>query len=728
MLRIQAAKAFLFEQTVGVMGLTLKLLGRFQIRDSSGQSLSLPTRKARVLLAYLAINAGRPQPRERLMALLWGDRGERQARQNLNYSLRAIRKLVEEEAANLIESDAESVMLRREAVVSDAARLRELVAERPDEAAELYGGPFLDGLSIPDPTVEEWLREMRLEFHTLACRALEAAADTDNTKSAISSVRRLLALDPLREDVHRNLMKLLYELGDRTGALRQYQACAEVLERELQVEPDTATRELYEGIKRGSVVTRGVEPVTAAGSLNTVSSKAPHHVRSKSFQRFGWQALTAAIILLAIGGGAAMWLASVNGWLYVPTKEGGPVFVSDKPSIAVLPFTNLSGDKEQEYFSDGMTEDLLTDLSKISALRVISRTSTFSYKGKAPDIRTVAKELGVSHVVEGSVRKVGERVRITAQLIDAATGSHLWSERYDRELEDIFALQDEVRGKIISALAVKLATTEEQRVARKGTESVEAYDLFLKGRHQESPFKREQNAAAIHFYRSAINIDPGYSNAYARLANMYDFRVRLGWSSDIVGDRNKAFEYAKKALELDNANPFAHWTQGRIVSRHGSMGVRSQLDAIRSLERAIELDPNYADAYAFISFLYVGVGEPKKALEAIELAMKLNPQYPFWYLMNRAIVRYMQTNYEAAVADLERAVERNPTAVFLRWWLAAAYAQAGRQDDAQWQVEEMRGLGFSSKVKEVVETTILIRHPPYRESYADGLRKAGIPE
>lgn len=713
---------------VDAMVLSLKLLGQFEIRDSSDQPLTLPTRKTRALLSYLAIHANRPQPRERLMALLWGDRDDKQARQSLNHALRAIRKLAEPDGNSLIESDGEIVMLRGEALVSDAARLRELVDSRPSEAAALYAGPFLDGLSVPDPAFEDWLQTTRSEFHALACKALEAAANTNDKTTAVDALRRLLTLDPLREDAHRHLMNLLYYSGDRTAALRQYQDCADILERELQVEPDATTRALYDKIKCDSGVALHVDAETPINKPQATPPPLPLTVQQEKSRTIRWHALIAAIVVAAIAGGMIVWLTTRTGPGAAATGAGLLPSLPNMPSVAVLPFINLSGDKEQEYFSDGMTEDLLTDLSKISALRVISRTSTFAYKGNLPDPRVVAREFGVSHIVEGSVRKIGQRVRITAQLIDATTGAHVWAERYDRELRDIFALQDEVRGKIVAALAVKLAETEKARVIRKGTKSIEAYDLFLKGRHQESAFTRERNAAAIRFYREAVNLDPTYADAYARLANMYDFRVRFGWSNSIASDRNKAIEYAQKALKLDDTLPFAHWTMARILSRHGTEGVKSQLDAISSLKRAIELDPNYADAYAFISSLYVGVGKPKEAEVAIERAMRLNPKYPFWYLMNRAIVRYMQADYTAAVADLEKAVERNPTAIFLHWWLAAAYAQAGLEAEAAWQVEELKALGFSSKAKDIVATTSIIRHPPYVESYITGLRKAGIPE
>ncbi|UCH40491.1 MAG: hypothetical protein JSU67_01950 [Gammaproteobacteria bacterium] len=434
-----------------------------------------------------------------------------------------------------------------------------------------------------------------------------------------------------------------------------------------------------------------------------------------------------AFLVLAIAAGF-MYLVNKSERLEKPASinpESAPVI--EKPKIAVLPFLNMSEDRDQEYFSDGMTEDLITDLSKISGLTVISRSVTFAYREKSRDIQSIARELKASHIIEGSVRKSGERVRINTQLTDASTGTHLWADRYDRDLEDIFAIQDDVLGKIVSALAVELTDTEERHLSRKGTDSTEAYDLFIHGRHQEQSFSLEGNMEAISYYRQAIAIDPDYAQAYARMANMFDINVRIGWSNDPQQDTNKAIELAKKSIALDAKNPFAYWTQGRIFSRVRSGGIKNQFKAVEALERAIELDPNYADAYGYISYLYVGIGKIEEALSAIETAINLNPQYPFWYIQNRAVVRYMQEDYEAAITDLERASERSPTVLFVRWWLAAAYAQAGRQDDADWQLEEMMELGFHSTVKELLETSV-IHHPPYVERFAAGLRKAGIPE
>jgi adenylate cyclase len=384
----------------------------------------------------------------------------------------------------------------------------------------------------------------------------------------------------------------------------------------------------------------------------------------------------------------------------------------------------LSGDAAQEYFADGMTEDLITDLSKISALSVIARSSAFAYKGKTPKIPVIARALGVTHIVVGSVRQSGNRVRIDVKLIDASTGKHLWAERYDRQLRDIFALEDEVRGKIIKALSVKLTALEQKRAALKATTSVEAYDLLMKGRYQEGSFSKQGNARAISFYRQAVALDPEFAEAYARMANMYDLRSRFGWSDDIGGDRKRALQFARKAIALDANDPYSYWTLGRILSREQDESGGSLSESVIALERAITLNPNYADAYAYLSLLYLGVGKPDEAHSAIQTAMRLNPRYPFWYIRNRGLIYYMEEKYSPAIADLEQSVEQNPTTFIGRWWLAAAYAQAGRQEDAAWQMEEIRVLREEFTIQQILDLSI-IHYPPYVERLTAGLRKAG---
>ncbi|MEJ2376719.1 MAG: adenylate/guanylate cyclase domain-containing protein [Pseudolabrys sp.] len=453
-------------------------------------------------------------------------------------------------------------------------------------------------------------------------------------------------------------------------------------------------------------------------------------VQAAASDKAGWRRYAAVGLTLVLLSGGIIWWhpwASDTSSRSVKTAlvEKARPPLNETPSIAVLPFINMSDDKAQEYFSDGMTEDLITDLSKISGLTVISRTSTSRYKGKKVDIREVGKALNVRYVVEGSVRKAGEQLRINAQLVDAATGGDLWAERYDGNLKGIFSLEDKVLNKITGALTLKLSEEERRRLSAKGTRSVAAHDLYMRGLFEESAFTRDGNREAIRLYEQALSIDPNYALPYTRIANILELNSRNGWSANIQADLKKAVELAGKAAALDPQNPKVYWSLGRAYARFKTPGALER--GIKALKRAIELDPNFADAYAFLAVLYVADGRAEDGLRSVETAMRLNPRYPFWYLFMRGITRYVVEDYDAAISDFEGAAKRSPTALFVRWWLAASYAQVGRMEDAEWQLEEMKAMGFKGNIATIIETQP-IQDPRYLSVYKEGLRKAGIPE
>jgi TolB-like protein len=486
------------------MSLLLKLLGEFAVRDGSGAALSLPTRKTRALLGYLAFNADRPQPRERLMALLWSDRSERQARQSLNQALLSIRKLGDVDGA-LLDSDGEHVTLRGDAVESDVRRLRSLLKDEPAEAVTLYDGPFLDGLSVPDPAFEDWLLATRSELHALVCDALETAAETsEDEKTAIDFARRLVALDPLREDGHRRLMRLLHKSGDRAAALRQYQACADVLEKELQVEPDAATRSLFGEIRRDA----GTE------------------TKTKTVQ---------------------------------PTGQPDKPSLPDKPSIAVLPFDNLGDDPIADHLADGLTEDLTAALAKVPELFVVARNSAATYKGKAVIVREVAQSLGVRYVLESSVQKSGDRLRVTPQLIDAISGGHLWAERYDRPIEDIFALQDEIVRHVLIELQVRFTEGDGVRIASRGTNNLEAWLYWIQAHAALRQFTREGTVRARELFEAAHRADPDWSRPLGGVAIGHEHEARYGWSASREDSIARGMEYAERAIAMDPKDPFGYF-------------------------------------------------------------------------------------------------------------------------------------------------------------------------
>jgi TolB-like protein/DNA-binding winged helix-turn-helix (wHTH) protein len=407
----------------------------------------------------------------------------------------------------------------------------------------------------------------------------------------------------------------------------------------------------------------------------------------------------------------------------VVTPETPAVFEQrDKPTIAVLPFTNMSSDAEQEYFADGMTEDLITDISKISGLKVIARHSTFSYKGQNPDLIDVGVALGATHVIDGSVRKSGSTVRITIQLIDASDGKHVWAERYDRELRDVFSIQDEVIGEIITALSLKLTPEEEKRVAKHNTLNLDAYDLFMRGRQQESFFTKESFIEAKRYYEQVVTLDPNYVEAWARLAQIHTLNGQLGWEGDVKAADQRALHLVEKAIAIDPENPFSRFSYARILARD-SIGRHDQ--ALEEARKAVALDPNFADAYAYIGQLHVFLGHAERAIEPITIAMHINPGFPFWYDITLGQAKFYLRDFETAVEYMEKGLERNPNVSFMRIIYAAALAMNGQQDDAEWELEELHTQGFNKTLDQLIAETNL-QDPGYKALFRKGLEKAGM--
>jgi len=355
----------------------------------------------------------------------------------------------------------------------------------------------------------------------------------------------------------------------------------------------------------------------------------------------------------------------------------------DKPSIAVLPFLNMSGDPEQEYFSDGMSEDITTALSQSSNMFVIARNSTFAYKEKPVNVQQVARELGVRYVLEGSVRKVGHRVRITAQLIDATTGHHLWAERYDRDLEDIFAIQDEITLKILTALQVKLTDGEQARLYARGTDNIEAY---LKMGQATSYFfhgDKGSNFLARQICEEIISMEPKWELPYCLLGWTHWQDVWLRWSDSPEESVRKAFQFAQKAISL-NDSPIAHALLGFLYTL-----TRQHEKAIEESERSIALDPNSADAHAWYGFNLVYFGDYVKAISLFEKALRLNPFPPGWYFLFLGVAYRFSRRYDEAISACKKAVYKEPSNVFAHIGLASTYAAAGREKDARAEGEEV---------------------------------------
>lgn len=445
------------------------------------------------------------------------------------------------------------------------------------------------------------------------------------------------------------------------------------------------------------------------------SDRGPKVYRAlRSMSRRVW-AISATVATLGMAFGIATLLPSQD------------VIPPEPVTIAVLPFENLSDDPEQDYLSSGLAEDLLTDLSRIGAVKVLSRNTTFGLRNTAATIPATIERFGATHLVDGSVRREHGMIRISVQLVQLSSGTNVWAQRYDRKLGDLFDIQDDVRTRIVEALSLKLAPQERERLLKAGTDAVSAYDLLLRGRYYETSLDRAGVTRAITFYRRALDVDPGFTEAYSRLANMYDFSSRFGWGEGFEADRALALEMAERAVRLDPENPFAHWTLGRVLSRLGRTQ-DSRARAIGELQAAIAIDPNYADAYGFVSLVYVGGAEQEKARKSIDKAFALNETPPSWYFQNRGIVSYFEGAFANAVEDLSLAIEMNPTAAFAHLWLAASYAMKGDQVSAEWEIVEAQALGEPLTVSDVLAVNRIIQHPAYREAYARGLAEAGLPE
>jgi adenylate cyclase len=390
------------------------------------------------------------------------------------------------------------------------------------------------------------------------------------------------------------------------------------------------------------------------------------------------------------------------------------------PSIAVLPFVNMSRDPDQEYFSDGITEDLITDLSKLSGLFVIARNSTFTYKGRPVRVQQVGRELGVRYVLEGSVRRADDRVRITAQLVDAASGYHLWADRFDRRLDDIFAVQDEITRSIVEALAVTLSHGERQRRARKPTDSLDAYDCLLRGLDHYWRTTREANLEARRMFEGAIELDPAYAEAWAAQAYTHLHEWSMAWSQD-PGALDRALECARRAVALDDSLPAAHSAVGIVY-----LWKKQHERAIAEAERAVALAPSDAESYYRLGEV-LSWSRPEDAIEPVQKAMRLNPRYPFIYLWALGHACYLTRRYEDAVATLKRTVTRNPDWLPAHGYLAAACIESGREDEARAAAREVL------RISPQITTAVVGDRLPYKDPAVlaralEAFRAAGLPE
>jgi len=435
-----------------------------------------------------------------------------------------------------------------------------------------------------------------------------------------------------------------------------------------------------------------------------------------------WASIGAVAILIIVAGVFAIWNFYLRPDVEPASVERMAYPLPDKPSIAVLAFDNLSNDPSQEYFCDGITEEIITGLSKLTELFVIARNSSFTYKGKAVKVQQVAQDLGVRYVLEGSVRKSQEKLRVTAQLIDAVKGHHLWADRWDRELKDIFAIQDEITMKIITSLQVELTRGEQARVVAKGSSNLDAYLKVLEANEKVALFNQENNALARRLAQEAVELDPDYAFAYMILGKTHMLDVWLGTTPSPKKSIGQAIKLAQKALSIDESLGRARGLLGFLYTMAG----KSEIGIIEA-EKAITLEPNSDLAHQYLGLALRFGGRPNDAIPVIKKAIRLNPSAPGTYLFNLGLSYLFSGQHEEAIAECERATSREPNNLGAHIALTVAYGLSGRDVEARAAALEVLRINPKFSLAYYAKS-LVYKNRADKNRYIDALRKAGLPE
>lgn len=658
----------------------LQLLGRFALRRGARAMRPLP-KKGQALLAYLALQRGRPVPREQLADLLWGRTAGEQARKSLRQCLMVVRSALKGPGADALTAEGDSISLAADGHITvDAARFEALGASKEKDdleaAAALYRDEFLAGLQVASESFDEWIvvqrRRLTSAMSDVLHRLASAREQAGQIENAIEAAERLTEFDPLREDGHRLLMRTLAAAGRRSAALKQYDRCVDLLKRELGVSAEPATVHLAEQIRAGGSTTNGTE---------------------KKEQR-----------------------------------AGGPrLALPDKPSIAVLPFTNLGGDADDRMFADGMVEDVTMALGRVPWLFVIASSSAFSYRDSNVDVRQVGVELGVRYVLRGSVRKSGRRVRIVVQLTDASRGNHIWADRFDGDLDDVFEMQDRVATQVAATIAPTLHATEIERVQRKPTESMTAYDRYLRAL-QCFRVSYEGNLEALRLLKEAIEIDPSYGGAYGLAARCYHLQTVFGWALPADPHMQEGFRLARLAAEVGKDDSEALWMAG-----HCLLQVAGEFDyGLALIERSLSLNPNSASAWVSSCFVHAYIGEPERALEDFARAQRLNPRDSMHHVQWHAagVAHFVAGRYDEGAKADELALRERPTyppPLRFRMVTCGLLGQIGEAREYARRLLVVNPNATVARIRAVSEV-MYRRNPDTLARVIEGARRAGLPE
>jgi adenylate cyclase len=423
-----------------------------------------------------------------------------------------------------------------------------------------------------------------------------------------------------------------------------------------------------------------------------------------------------ALYKLAVVG-AILVVVLVFTWQELLQQSDTPL-----PSIVVLPIENLDTTDNHAVFVDGITEDIITDLSRMSNLMVFASNTTFKYRGRQMTPQALRDELNVDFILKGTARHEGNNIRINVQLINSRTGFNIWAQRYDREVKEVFAVQDDITTSLINALAIKLSSREKRQLARRATSNLEAYEHFLEGQRLSRAQTKQTNARARVEYKQAIKIDPAYGRAYGALAYTLALDYRHGWTDTPVENLERALGLAEQGVALDNSIPQTYWSLGYVYLRRNEYE-----NARRAAAESIRVAPNYADGYGLLALIHNGLGQPEVALKYANRGMQLNPYYTWDYLLNVGFSNYLLGNYTQAIEILEKAQERNENAIPIKLFLAASYVQANRLSDAEWTVDQIQILNPATTLSHTAEATILTKSK-LKNQFLNDLRIAGLPE
>lgn len=707
----------------------LRLLGRPRVLVD-GEERSVSGLKLLLLLARLARSRDQTATREQLALFLWPGSSPENARASLRQALARLRAA--------LSTDVDPFEVEQGRISLAHAIWRTDLDDAGAEDADLrVDGGFLDGVQPQEPELQEWVEQERRSVAVWAQKRLRQSvlslAARRRAEDAIPLALRLVRLDPLDEDACRLLMQLFADTGKRQQALQQFERLKETLDAEIGTVPELETRALAEKLRRKvptapkrTAITHPVPDPEPSDALSPSASIEPALAEPAAGVSPRPKVVAAvAGFITSLCMGFLIWSVVGSPPWDKPTGAERPPAI---PSIAVLPFQNIGSNPDETYFAHGITEDLIADLSRVSGMFVISRTSSFALGDGATGIEEIARQLGVAYVLEGSVRRSDGALRVTSTLTNVASGAAIWGEKYDSEAEAVFDLQDRIVSDIVAALSVELTEAEVEQLSRNPTDVPDAYDAFLKGWAFYVRQTRDDLRLALDHFDEAIRLDPDYGQAHAAIAATYWQITRRFWHGYFGMNsfaRAQVHAENKLAIALPYETALAHQVAASMYAQMGRLD-----DALAAGRRAIGIDPNNADSFVALASALSLAGQPSEAKDLVARAMRLNPFYPSWYLYELGMAEFGLENYASAAAALERALALNAEDRWSSRLLIATYGHLGRIEDAGALANALPGSWHNSDPLTVraISYWYPFEEDADRKRLVAGLRAAKLPE